>query len=574
MTEPGALVDERAARALAERAWAVHLGAGADLADLRERLAGGTLAAAFAATASARPDHLALEIDGAGVSHGELDARAARLGGWLARNGVGAGEAVLVSGRTSLEFVVAYLAVLRCGGVVVLANPDLTAAELGHYREGSGARACLASADVLARMPTDQLDVVVDLSDADVGFPALAEALDGAAIGPAAVAAGDPALLAFTSGTTGAPKAVPLTHANLLASIRGAMWAWRWSADDVLVHSLPLVHQHGLSGVNATLLAGSTALLSSAFDPVGLCRLVAERRATVLFAVPTIYERLLASADAEPRALAGLRLATSGSAALPAGLARRIEEEAGIRPLERYGTTESGLDVSNPYEGERAIGTVGLPLPGVEVAIVAGAAPAEPGEVGEIVLRGPQVFAGYRGAASGEAGSFLPGGWFRTGDLGRIDPETGYLAITGRSKELIISGGMNVFPREVELALERIEGIDAAAVAGAPSERWGEEVVALVVAAAPERFDADAALAALRGALAAYKCPKRLHLVGTIPRSETGKILRAEVAATVREHDAEAAATAAYGKVLDAAGRRLRESGEPPTGPRDPEAPW
>jgi malonyl-CoA/methylmalonyl-CoA synthetase len=311
------------------------------------------------------------------------------------------------------------------------------------------------------------------------------------------------------------------------------MGAWRWSRDDVLVHALPLFHQHGLSGVHATLLAGSRAVVHSKFDADRLCAALRAERASVLFAVPAIYERLVKAGDAG--ALAGLRLAVSGSAPLPPALAERIRAVAGDVPLERYGTTESGLNISNLYAGPRRAGSVGLPLPGVEAVLVdADGSRVADGENGEIVLRGPQVFAGYRGDAGGTQESFFDGGWFRTGDLGCRDPGDGFISITGRLKEVIISGGMNVYPREVELALEESPAVARAAVVGVPSERWGEEVVAAVVAEAGAEVNGDELLQLASRRLAPYKRPKRVVVVDQLPLNQMGKLVRAEVVRLVK----------------------------------------
>jgi len=286
------------------------------------------------------------------------------------------------------------------------------------------------------------------------------------------------------------------------------MTAWRWSADDVLVHALPLYHQHGLGGVHATLIAGSRLHLLPHFEPAELIETVEESAATVLFAVPTMYQRLAGMNPSSNR----LRLCISGSAPLSADVAQEAERVLGRKPLVRYGLTESGLDVSQVY-GEAHPGTVGLPLPGVVVRLA---------EDGEIQLRGPQVFGGY---LDGEP-AFTADGWFRTGDLGRVDLTTGELVIEGRSKELIITGGMKVHPREVEEVLERHASVAEAAVAGLPSERWGEEVTAWVVVKQGATFDAEGLVGHVRASLAAYKVPKQVHRVDALPRNHVGKIDR------------------------------------------------
>lgn len=522
--------------AAARAAWERHLGAPVS-ESLRTELAEGSIAIAAHETALEAPERPALEIDGVALTHGQLDERAGRMAGWLRERGVHANEVALISGPSSLALVIAYLGSLRAGATVLLANPAYTEAELDHLVGDSGAAIALASDPGLARLESlaerhRQLREVVDLdalAPHDLG--PWSELGGTPALEPPPLDPRRPAILAYTSGTTGRPKAVPLTDANILSSIRAVMLAWRWSPEDVLAHALPLFHQHGLGGVHATLLSGSRAVIKSRFDPAQLWEAIETARASVLFAVPSIYGRLaewvgLASADAS-----SLRLLVSGSAPLSPPLAQRIAEVTGQLPLERYGTTESGLDVSNPYDGERLPGTVGLALPGIEMAIAGERAqPLEPGVDGEIVVRGPQVFDGYRGLPDATAEAFYPGGWFRTGDVGRMDPGNGYLQITGRLRELIISGGMNVYPREVEFALESHPSVARAAVVGVPSERWGEEVVAAVVPAARVEHPHDEVLIEFaRSQLAPYKCPKRLLIVSELPVNAMGKVLGSEV---------------------------------------------
>ncbi|MGH3495759.1 MAG: class I adenylate-forming enzyme family protein, partial [Sciscionella sp.] len=306
------------------------------------------------------------------------------------------------------------------------------------------------------------------------------------------------------------------------------MLAWRWREEDVLVHALPLSHQHGLSGVHATLLAGSAAVILSQFTADDLLEQAAKHRATVLFAVPSVYQRLIAEpAGADRLAALDLRLAISGSAPLSAALSTTLAATLGEPPLERYGSTESGLNVSNPFDGPRKPGAVGLALPGVQLRVAdESGAERDAGHEGEILVRGPQVFGGYWNQPQASAAAFHPGGWFRTGDLGRIDPHDGYLTITGRIKELIISGGLNVYPREVEQVLQLHLTVSEAAVAGLPSDRWGEEVTAWVVPATGAEVDTAELLAHCRELLSAYKCPKRIYLADELPRTSMGKLKR------------------------------------------------
>ena len=503
---------EPSARAVA--AWSRHLGREAEPGALRAELTEGTLPEAFQATAREHPERMAFTVGGEAITHRELDERAARVGGWLRANGVARGDRVLVAGRSSVGLVAAYLGILRAGAAMVPADPGATAAEFEHLVADAGVVAALADPGPLERLQASP--------SATLGKELDAEPL---ALEPGA--GDDLAMVAYTSGTTGRPKGVPLTHANLLASLRGAMLAWRWSRDDVLVHALPLSHQHGLSGVQMGLLSGSAAVLMDRFDPERLCAAIAESGATVVFAVPAMYERLLAWDGLGTTDLSGVRLWVSGSAPLSPSLAERAAEALGQLPLERYGSTEAGLCVSNLYEGPRRAGTVGLPLPGLEVAL------AEQGD--EILLRGPQVFSGYWRNDEATRDAFAGDGWFRTGDVGRLD-EDGALRITGRIKEMILSGGLNVYPREVEVALEEHPAVHQAAVVGRPSERWGEEVVAFVVPDG-DGPDTDALLAHARERLSAYKCPKQVLFLDALPAGSTGKVRRAELVELAKQRD-------------------------------------
>jgi len=314
------------------------------------------------------------------------------------------------------------------------------------------------------------------------------------------------------------------------------MAAWRWSADDVLMHALPLYHQHGLSGVHAALIAGGTVHIRSQFSPADLAHAIADTDATALFGVPTIYQSLMA-ADMAMAPLRRLRLAVCGSAPLSPALADRLAGELGRVPLIRYGTTETGLNVSNPLD-EPPGDTVGVPLPGVMARIwgadgasadgpsAAGPGVGGPGVGGEIQIRGPQVFAGYWRDPAATRTAFTPDGWFRTGDIGAVDPATGHLAIRGRIKEMIITGGLNVYPREVEIALEEHPSVAEAAVAGVPHERWGEQVTAWVVLRDGHGFDEASLIAHARERLAGYKCPKQVFKLTALPRNHVGKLVR------------------------------------------------
>jgi acyl-CoA synthetase (AMP-forming)/AMP-acid ligase II len=496
--------------------WAAHLPGVTDIPAYVASLGEATIPDLAAASADRVPDRIALSIDGEQITHAALNAEAAHVAAWLATR-LARGDRVLLAARSSLGFVRCYLGALRAGAVAVLANPAYTAAELAHLVTDSGAAIAFADpgpARLLAGLPNAPLTVDPAEVPGPPGRPGIVPRPD------------DTALLAYTSGTTGKPKAVPLTHRALLISIRVAMASWGWREDDVLAHALPLFHQHGLGGVHAVLIAGGTAHIASRFTAAALASAVREHHATVLFAVPTMYQALLDDGQRHGRLLAGLRLAVCGSAPLTALLAERSATELGRAPLVRYGLTETGLNVSHVATDIRP-GSVGIPFPGVLARLWAESAPAPPGADGEIQIRGPQVFLGYAGNPSATAEAFTTDGWFRTGDVGRLDPGTGHLEIRGRIKEMIITGGLNVYPREVETVLEEHPSVAEAAVAGLPHPHWGEQVTAWITLSPGHDFDETALIAHARSALAGYKTPKRIYLLPALPRTPLGKLQRA-----------------------------------------------
>ncbi len=500
--------------------WRTHLPGVADVRDYVAGLGDETIPALAAAAAGRVPDRVAVTVDGEPVTHTGLDDQADRVAAWLARR-VHPGDRVLLAAGASTGFVRCYLGALRAGAVVVLANPGYTAAELGHLVADSGAVLAFADPEPARRLAGLGPGGSAPLLTADVWeLPERTGPTTGVVPRP-----DDTALLAYTSGTTGRPKGVPLTHRQVAVSIRAAMAAWRWHADDVLVHALPLYHQHGLGGLHTALIAGGTVHIRSKFSAADLVQAAGDARASVLFAVPTIYQALVESPTAVAGGLRDLRLAVCGSAPLSPALAGRLPAVLGRLPVIRYGTTESGLNVSNPVAGPHG-DTIGVPLPGVLARIRATDGVADPGADGEIQVRGPQVFTGYWHDPAATEAAFTPDGWFRTGDIGAVDPATGHLMIRGRTKEMIITGGLNVYPREVEIALESHPSVAEAAVAGVADERWGERVTAWVVRADGYRFDEATLIAHARTLLAGYKCPKRVFQVAALPRNQLGKIVR------------------------------------------------
>jgi acyl-CoA synthetase (AMP-forming)/AMP-acid ligase II len=515
--------------------WRAHLPGTTDIAGQVRALGEHTIPELAAIAASAHPDRTAVSVDDHVITHAELDAGSAAVAAWLASR-TDPGEGVLLAASPGPGFLCCYLGAMRAGVIIVLASPAATAAELAHLAADSGA--ALAFVD---ERPRSLLR----------GQPGLRSVAPAAMVPPGPAGPGgrrqpdmpdpdDVAVLAYTSGTTGRPKGVPLTHRQLATSIRAAMAAWQWSQQDVVVHALPLDHQHGLGGIHATLIAGGTAHVTSRFRPGDLIGLARHTRASILLGVPTIYQALYEEANQHINAatpqLGGLRLAMCGSAPLSPALAARLPALLGGLPLIRYGTTETGLDVSNVL-GRAAADTVGVPLPGVLARIVPSgdghAAPAVAGlgTQGEIQLRGPQVFSGYWHDSAADAAAFTADGWFRTGDIGQVDQATGQLVIVGRTKELIISGGLNVYPREIELVLENHPSVSEAAVAGLPHERWGEQVTAWVVIRPGDAFSEDELIGYARTMLTAYKCPKRIYRLTELPRNHLGKLIRADLSA-------------------------------------------
>lgn len=513
-TTPGTWNWEEWSRA----SWQRHLG-GRAMPDLPASLPG----AAWGAAAG-QPDKLAVSVDGRPLSFAELIAGAAEAAGWL-ETVTARSDRVLLVAPTSTAWVELYLGALAVGRVLVLANPSLTAPELQYLAADSEVGLVMAggpAVPTVARLGTE----VADLGTRPwVGAAPLPEPLGD-------LTGDDVAILAYTSGTTGKPKGVPLTHGQLVTSILAALTSWRWNADDVVVHALPLYHQHGLGALHATFCTGSSTAILSHFDEAAIASEARRVGATVMFGVPAIYRRLVDRAESLPAAdaaaLRGLRLRICGSAPLDEQLAADMADRLGTPVLVRYGLTESGLDVSQPFDDPRP-GTIGIPLPGVELRVVSGGGSAQPGQEGEIQLRGPQVFSGYWRDPDATAGAMTSDGWFRTGDIAVLDSPDGHLIIRGRSKELIITGGLNVHPREVELALESHPEVKEAAVAGLPDPKWGEKVTAWVVPAPGSTGDEAALLAHARTVLAAYKCPKQLFFVETLPRTPMGKIQRTQL---------------------------------------------
>ncbi len=457
-------------------------------------------------------------------SAGQLDEMTREIAQRLARLGLGRGDRVLWSTGSSTAAVAVNIAALRGGLVVVPVNAAYTERELAHVI--GDVRPALAVVDdrdraaVVSRAAGGVMAVAMpDLSLVDGPSSAVRNAPGAGEPRPIELdrsEAGDVALIAYTSGTTGAPKGAVLTHGNLLANCASIAMTWRWSEDDRLVHALPIFHGHGLCvALYTSLFMGSSVVLLARFDVDAVLDASDRHQATMFFGVPTMYHRLAASSRVGE--LSRLRLAVSGSAPLSAELHGAIAESAHTQVLERYGMTETLMTLSNPYDGERRPGTVGFPFPGVEARVE---------DDGALWVRGPTVFSGYWERPAATAGSF-DGSWFGTGDLGVV--EDGYVRLLGRSTELIISGGYNVYPAEVEDVLLGHPSVAEVAVTGVPSEEWGETVCAWVVPDGTSPPDADGLLAYAAARLAPYKRPRRVRFVDALPRNSMGKVRRSEL---------------------------------------------
>ncbi|MBY6058482.1 malonate--CoA ligase [Leisingera daeponensis] len=454
-----------------------------------------------------------------------------RLATALEELGVRPGDRVAVQVEKSAEAVLLYLACLRTGGLFLPLNTAYTGAEIDYFLDNAEPRLFVCdpgAMDQHAKRASAAL--AVETLGADGGGTLMQRAAQ-AVPQPAPVerSPNDPAAILYTSGTTGRSKGAVLTHGNLASNTAALNHAWRFSGSDRLIHALPIFHTHGLFvACNMALAAGATMIFLTRFDVDQIIDEMAD--ATVLMGVPTFYTRLLKSPRLDPLATAGMRLFVSGSAPLPQDVHTGFAERTGHVILERYGMTETCMIASNPHGGERRTGAVGFALPDVDIRITdreTGAALPQ-GETGAIEVRGPNVFQGYWRMPEKTAAEFREDGFFITGDLGRIDAD-GYLHIIGRDKDLVISGGYNVYPKEIETALDALPGVAESAVIGVPHPDFGEAVTAIVVPAPGASLDSATLLKALSGELARYKQPKTVLLADALPRNVMGKVQKAEL---------------------------------------------
>jgi len=486
------------------------------------------LYAHFQAVFRANAERVALQTaEGADYTFSDLDEGSARVAGHLRGLGLLPGERVSVQVEKSPESLLLYLACLRAGLVYHPLNTGYTADEISYFL-GNAQPAlvvCDPAAEASMRGLAQEASVPHVLTLDASGAGSLTAAAAGCE--PSGVIeeldGDDLAALLYSSGTTGVPKGVMLSHANLLSNTETLVSAWGFTAGDRLLHALPIFHVHGLFvAIGCALLSGASMRWLAKFSATDVMRFLPE--CTVLMGVPTFYTRLLAERDFDASSCANMRLFVSGSAPLLPETFAEFEARTGHRILERYGMTETNMNASNPLDGERKPGTVGPPLPGVELRVVGddGETLAE-GEIGNLQVRGPNVFRGYWRMPGKTAEDFTADGFFNTGDKASIDAD-GYVSIVGRSKDMVITGGLNVYPKEVELVIDRLPGVRESAVIGTPHPDFGEAVVAVVVPAQDAAPDEAAVIAGLRDHLAGFKLPKRVVFVDELPRNTMAKV--------------------------------------------------
>ena len=469
----------------------------------------------------------ALITDSACITYQQLDRQAARLASVLIAEGVVPGNRVTVQVQKSPEALYLYLACLRAGFVYHPLNTGYKTKELEYYIGDARPAAIVCDHGSLEAMQelAEQARVNSVLSLNADGSGSLMEKAELAPESFATVErkAEDLAALLYSSGTTGTPKGIMLTHQNLLVNARSLIKYWGFSENDVLLHALPIFHVHGLFvGLGCALLSGASMRWMPAFDAKKVVEALPE--CTVMMGVPTYYTRLLAEPAFKRETVAAMRLFISGSAPLLEETFAEFEQRTGHRILERYGMTETNMNSSNPLDGERKPGTVGMPLPGVEIRIVDDAGKAmEQGELGNLQVRGDNVFKGYWNMPEKTAEDFTSDQFFNTGDKGRIDAD-GYVSIVGRAKDMVISGGLNVYPKEIELLIDEIPGVKESAVIGITHADFGEAVVAVLVASSEGCPTDTEIIASMKQELAGFKVPKRVIMVDELPRNTMGKV--------------------------------------------------
>ena len=474
--------------------------------------------------------------DGRIYTYGDVETLSARFANVLRSRGVVIGDRVAVQVEKSPEAIILYLACLRAGAAFLPLNPGYTTAEIEYFVDD-------ATPHIFVCDPQKRKDLAPICESLNVAHLLTLDANGKGTLTEfaakaetdyetAAVEATDLAAILYTSGTTGRSKGAMLTHANLASNARTLVEYWQFTESDVLLHALPIFHTHGLFvATNVVLTAGASMIFLPKFDIEEIRKNLPQ--ATTLMGVPTFYTRLLNEEWLDRSSTDHMRLFISGSAPLLAETHKAWTARTGHHILERYGMTETNMISSNPYDGDRLPGSVGFPLPGVSVRITdpASGALLQSGEVGMIEVKGPNVFKGYWRMPDKTRADFREDGYFITGDLGQFD-EGGYLSIVGRNKDLVITGGYNVYPKELEEEIDQIAGVVESAVIGVPHPDFGEGVTAVVVARKGSTLTEDSVIKALDARLAKYKLPKRVIFVEELPRNTMAKVLKNELRKT------------------------------------------
>jgi malonyl-CoA/methylmalonyl-CoA synthetase len=469
------------------------------------------------------------------ISYKELDRDSNRMANVCLDFGVARGDRVILFFPKSVIFVVAHLALQKIGAIAVPLNPGFKPLEMEYFIEDAKAQLVLSGAEhqaMINEIGPNLSNLVIDTQKSYQNldfFKSASEHLPPVEIGP-----DDPGIIIYTSGTTGKPKGAVLTQKNLVHDAKNVIKIWEITESDVLCHALPLFHVHGLCfALHTSLMAGSHVIMLDQFSPhtvLGvLSRKEAEQACTVFMAVPSMYRKLLDHLGDKKRDFEHMRLWTSGSAPLLPKDFERLSRVLGKEPVEREGMSETGMNFSNPLRGVRKPGSIGLPLPDLQVRIMDPVTlqDVQPGQTGEIWLKGPAVTPGYWQKPEETVKTFEKG-WFRTGDLGNVDGE-GYYYLTDRIKHIIISGGENISPKEVESVINQLEEVLESSVVGIPDQKWGEKVVAAVVLKSGVQIDPEKIQNFCRQHLHNWKCPKELLFPEKLPKNTMGKVLKEEV---------------------------------------------
>ena len=488
------------------------------------------LYSAVQASLRARPDALVLEAGSRRWSATEFDAWVGRFASALASLGLQPGDRIAVQVEKSAENIALYLGALRIGAIYVPLNTAYVAREIDYFVRDASPRVVVVAPERFESLsePARSAGVEHVLTLGADGDGSLVELVAEQSVAADVVErdSNDLAVICYTSGTTGRSKGAMITHGNQLSNAVTLIEQWGFTANDVLLHALPLYHVHGLFvALHCALLSGTRILLHAKFDTSAV--LDEMQRSTVMMGVPTFYTRLLADPRLDRVAVRHMRLFISGSAPLLAETFDQFAARTGHRILERYGMTETGMIASNPLQGDRRAGTVGRALPGIDVRITdENGATLPSGSIGNVEVKGPNVFKGYWRMPEKTAAEFRPDGYFITGDVGQLEAD-GYLRLVGRAKDLIISGGLNVYPKEIEEAIDALPGVDESAVFAIPHPDFGEAVAAAITLKQGATLDAQSIIATLRTQLAAFKTPKQVYILPELPRNAMSKVQKA-----------------------------------------------